>query len=128
MKLLLLFFFLLSVASLSAQDIFLQEESQSIEEKARVLTEAYQPELVMTGTQTRLFERKLAEFLIRAEKIKKMDLSTRDRLHLLRQLSVQESEEMVNILTRPQVKRYIKIKPGFQPIAMVVDSVKSKKQ
>lgn len=123
----LLFFLLFAVVRLSAQDVFLQDESQSTEEKARALTEDYQPELVMTGTQTRLFERKLGEFLIRSEEIKKMNLSTRDRLHMLRQLSAQENEEMANILTRPQVKRYMKLKPDLQPVAMVVDSIENKK-
>jgi uncharacterized protein (DUF1778 family) len=127
-KFLILFLFLLTVAAVSAQDVFLQEGDPSTEEEARTLVEHYQPELVMTGTQTRLFERKLSEFLLRAEKIKAMDISTEDRLHMLHQLSEQETEEMTNILTRPQVKRYVRLKPKFQPIAMVVDSVKSKKQ
>jgi hypothetical protein len=123
----LILFFTLSFVCLSAQDVFLQDESQSVEEKARALTENYQPELVMTGTQTRLFERKVGEFLIRGDEIKKMDISTRDKLHLLGQLSAQESAEIVNILSRPQVKRYMKIKSALQPIAMVVDTVKNKK-
>lgn len=124
--LVLLFFF--TVLSLSAQDVYFQEASQLTEDRARALTENYQPELVMTGKQTRLFERKLTEFLIRADEIKKLDLSTKDRLHLLRQLSAQENEEMANILTRPQVKRYMKVKQGIQPIAMVVDTVENSKQ
>ncbi len=124
----LIILLLFTVIGIRGQDAFLQnDESQATEKKARVLTEDYQSELVMTGSQTRQFERKLGEFLIRAEKIKKMDLTTRDRLHLLRQLSAQENEEMANILTRPQVKRYMKIKPKLQPVAMVVDSIENKK-
>ena len=82
----------------------------------------------MTGTQTRLFERKLGEFMIRSQNIKEMDISTEDRLYLLRDLSEQETEEMTNILTRPQVKKYVKVKPRLQPIAMVVDTVNKKKK
>lgn len=115
-----------SFGTIYGQDPLLQEGKITTEEKARDLTERYQPELVMTGTQTRLFERKLSEFLIRAEKIKKLDITTADKLHMLRQLSAQENEEMANILTRPQVKRYVKIKPGLQPVAMVVDSLSKK--
>ncbi len=124
----LIILLLFMVVGIRGQDAYVQNnESQSTEEKAKVLTEDYQPELVMTGSQTRLFERKLGEFLIRAEKIKKMDIPARDRLHLLRQLSAQENEEMANILTRPQVKRYMKIKPKLQPVAMVVDSIENEK-
>ncbi|MGB7394312.1 MAG: hypothetical protein WA913_07965 [Pricia sp.] len=123
-----LFFILFAATGLSAQDIFLQDENQSVEEKSRVLTEAYQPELVMTGTQTRLFERKLGEFMLRAEEIKAMDASTEERLRLLGELSEQETEEMANILTRPQIKKYVKVKSELQPIAMVVDSVNTNEQ
>ncbi|MDT7830558.1 hypothetical protein RQM65_17955 [Pricia sp. S334] len=115
-----------SFGTIYGQDPLLQEGKITTEEKARELTEKYQPELVMTGTQTRLFERKLSEFLIRAEKIKKLDITTEDKLHMLRQLSAQENEEMANILTRPQVKRYVKIKTELQPVAMVVDSLSKK--
>ena len=119
---------ILSVGTMHGQDPFLQEGKQTTEERARDLTEKYQPELVMTGTQTRLFERKLSEFLIRADEIKNLDISAEERLYMLRQLSAQENEEMANILTHPQVQRYINIKPELQPVAMVVDSLSKKEQ
>lgn len=119
---------LLSANIAYGQDPFLQEGNQTTEKRARVLTEKYQPEIVLTGTQTRLFERKLSEFLIRADKIKRMELPVKDRMQLLQELSVQENAEMANILSRPQVKRYVTVKSKIQPIAMVVDSVKTKEQ
>lgn len=55
----ILFIILLSASTTYGQDPFLQEGNQTTEERARVLTEKYQPEIVLTGTQTRLFKRKL---------------------------------------------------------------------
>lgn len=127
-NILLLFTIVLSAGTAYGQDPFFQEGSQETEKRARALTEKYQPELVMTGTQTRLFERKVSEFLIRADKIKQTELPIKEKLQLLQELSIQENGEMANILSRPQVKRYVKIKYNIQPIAMVVDSVKSEKQ
>lgn len=127
-KILILFTIFLSAVAALGQDPFLQEGSQATEKRARAITENYQPELVMTGTQTRLFERKVSEFLIRADKIKQMELPIREKMQLLQELSLQENGEMANILSRPQVKRYIKVKSNIQPIAMVVDSVKTKEQ
>lgn len=115
----ILFIILLTTIHVSAQDVFFQEGTPSTEQKARALVEEYQPELVMTGSQALLFEQKLSEFLLRAEKIRKMNLSTKDRLHMLSQLSEQETQEMVNILTRRQLKRYMKVKPKIQPITGV---------
>ncbi len=125
---LILFTIILSAVTAYGQDPFLQEGSQATEKRARALTEKYQPELVMTGTQTRLFERKVSEFLLRAEKIKQTELPVNEKMKLLQELSIQENGEMANILSRPQVKRYVTVKSNIQPIAMVVDSVKSGKQ
>lgn len=110
----------------NAQDTFFQKGNETSEERARLLTEAYQPELVMTGDQTLLFEKKLEEFLIREEEIKGLDVSPEDKLVLLTQLSEQQTAEMSNILTRPQLKRFTKVKYKLQPIAVVVDTVETK--
>ncbi|HET8736919.1 MAG TPA: hypothetical protein VFM69_09995, partial [Pricia sp.] len=55
----ILLIILFTTARVSAQDTFFQEGNPSTEQKARALVEAYQPELVMTGTQALLFEQKL---------------------------------------------------------------------
>lgn len=117
----------MGLSSINAQDTYLQEESQSVEERAKVLTKKYEPELVMTTDQALLFEKKLGEFLIRSNEIKQLNRPVKEKLQLLQELSAQENSEMANILSRRQVRRYAKVKSKLQPIAMVVDSVENKK-
>ncbi|MGB6153354.1 MAG: hypothetical protein WBG48_15350 [Pricia sp.] len=126
-NILILILTIMGLSSINAQDTYLQEESQSVEERAKVLTKKYEPELVMTTDQALLFEKKLGEFLIRSNEIKQLNRPVKEKLQLLQELSAQENSEMANILSRRQVRRYAKVKSKLQPIAMVVDSVENKK-
>ncbi|PKB00530.1 hypothetical protein B0O79_3997 [Flavobacteriaceae bacterium MAR_2009_75] len=111
------------VANLRGQDTYFQEGNRNSEAWAKSLTQAYQPELVMSGNQTLLFQKKLQEFLTRENKIQRSEMSPEDKLHLLSQLAQQQRAEMANILTRPQLKRYIKVKQEIQPVSIVVDTI-----
>jgi len=103
------------------QDTYFQDESEDIETLSRILTEKYQPELVMSSDQTLLFEKKISEFLIREKEIKtRQSLSVRQKMRLLKRLSRQETAEMGNILTRPQLRRYKKVKRRIQPVMITV--------
>ena len=100
-----------------AQDPYLQgDPSKKIRQQAKDLVRAYQPELVMDATQALLFEKKVIEFLMREEKIRQLNIPETEKLHLLKLLREQETAEMIDILTRPQLRHYERIKPRIQPI------------
>ena len=77
----------------------------------------------MGAEQKVLFEKKMTEFLIREEKIKKIEMSDREKLKTLTRLSAQETAEMRNILTRPQWRYYKKLKRKYQLIVVEVGEV-----
>lgn len=110
----------MGTATVSAQDTFFQDADPKTEAKARELTQKYQGELVMTGDQTLQFEKKLTEFLLRRQKIEAMDITTEDKLFMMNQLAQQEANEMGTILTRRQLRRYLKVQPELQPVQVTV--------
>ncbi|WP_192461466.1 hypothetical protein [Euzebyella saccharophila] len=111
------------VTSLRGQDIYFQEGNKSSETWAKTLTQAYQPELVMDGKQILQFQQKLEEFLIRENKIQKANMTPEDKMALLSELARQQRAEMSNILTKPQLRKYRKVRNEIQPIAVVVDTL-----
>ncbi|MBC6998361.1 hypothetical protein [Cytophaga sp. FL35] len=111
------------VTSLRGQDTYFQEGNKSSETWAKTLTQAYQPELVMDGKQILQFQQKLEEFLIRENKIQKANMTMEDKMALLSELARQQRAEMSNILTKPQLRRYRKVRNEIQPIAVVVDTL-----
>lgn len=111
------------VTSLRGQDTYFQEGNKSSETWAKTLTQAYQPELVMDGKQILQFQQKLEEFLIRENKILKANMTPEDKMALLSELARQQRAEMSNILTKPQLRRYGKVRNEIQPIAVVVDTL-----
>ncbi|AYN68119.1 hypothetical protein D1013_12425 [Euzebyella marina] len=111
------------VTIMRGQDTYFQEGSKSSETWAKSLTRAYQPELVLGSDQVLLFQKKLEEFLIRENKIQKAEMSPEDKMFLLSQLADQQRAEMSNILTRPQLRRYEKVKDQIQPVSVVVDTL-----
>ena len=103
-----------------AQDGYVQNGNETAEQQALALAKAYEGELGMSAEQAVLFQKKLEEFVIRANAIKARDFSTEEKLRLLTMLSEQETAEMGTILTLPQVRRYQELKKTIQPIAVVV--------
>ena len=101
-----------------AQDPILQEDNETLEDIAFNITETYNKELGLTGKQVILFQKKVEEYLIREERIHQSLTGTTklNRLHKLREL---ETLEMGDILTRPQLNLYKKLKPQIQPLAVV---------
>jgi len=114
--------FLLGICTTTAvaQDTFFQDADPQTEEKAKNLTQKYQSELVMTGDQTLLFQKKLTEFMLRRQNIKAMDVTTEDKLFLLNELAQQEANEMGTILTRRQLRQYLRVQPELQPVQVIV--------
>ena len=103
-----------------AQDGYVQNGNETAEQQALALAKAYEGELGMSAEQAVLFQKKLEEFVIRANTIKARDFTTEEKLRLLTTLSEQETVEMGTILTLPQVRRYQELKKTIQPIAVVV--------
>jgi hypothetical protein len=89
-----------------------------VEKEAKVITNKYLPELGMTGQQVLLFQQKVAEFLIRKNKIE-TELNGKEKLNALYKLQVEETGEMNDILTQPQMEVYKKVKPKFQPLEKI---------
>ena len=113
---------LLNTGSIFAQDAYFQEADQEVHEAAKKLVETYTPELVLSGNQLLQFESKVKEFLIRRSRVDaEQHMTTREQLKLLKRISKQENAEMQNILTRPQFRRYVKIKRKIQPVYVVLN-------
>ncbi len=113
---------LLNTGSLFAQDAYFQEADQEIRKASKKLVETYTPELVLSGNQLLQFESKVKEFLIRRSRVDaEQHMTTREQLKLLKRISKQENAEMQNILTRPQLRRYVKIKRKIQPVYVVLN-------
>ncbi len=101
-----------------SQDPYLQESSVKAKEQAIEITNEYTPELGLSGEQQLLFQQKVEEFLIRRYKIEN-EISGREKLELLYQLQQEETAEMNDILTRPQLLVYKEVKPRIQPLEIV---------
>lgn len=114
----LLFFIMLLVSSVTAiaQDTYLQSNvEEATEEKAKKLTNAYNEILVLSSKQVLLFEKKIVEFLIRKKNI----LDTYEGEEELKMLVINqqnETAEMGDILTRPQLDLYKQYKMELQPL------------
>lgn len=114
-----LFLLMLSLGvSAYAQDPFLQKSDPEAQEQAIQITDQYNKQLALTGEQTLLFQQKVEEFLIRRNEIENQ-VEGREKLDLLRKLQNEETAEMQDILTRPQLLVYKKIKSNIQPLEVV---------
>ncbi|TDQ31359.1 hypothetical protein [Zeaxanthinibacter enoshimensis] len=118
---LLLGFLFLAPVDINAQDPYLQTENKTAEEIAIALTRDYQAELGMTVEQGSKFRQKVEEFQIRRQKIDKMDLPMPEKMVLMKKLSRQETAEIANILTNPQLRAYKRLKRSMQPEQVTIN-------
>ncbi len=118
MKKLLLLLFVFTTLSGFSQDPFLQKSNPQAKEEAIKITNLYIPELSLTGKQQLLFQQKVEEFLIRRYNIE-AEFEGKEKLNLLYQLQQEETDEMKDIITRPQLKVYKQVKPKIQPLEKV---------
>ncbi|MAP81166.1 MAG: hypothetical protein CL526_08765 [Aequorivita sp.] len=98
-----------------SQDPLLQNSNAKVEMEAKELTNQYTAKLSLTGEQQLLFEQKVAEFLISRNKIE-AKYSGKEKLNKLYKLQKEETAEMNDILTRPQLEVYKRVKLKFQPL------------
>ncbi|WP_310991892.1 hypothetical protein [Aequorivita marina] len=101
-----------------SQDPFLQNSNPQAKKKAVEITNKYIPELGLTGEQQLLFQQKVEEYVLRRNKLK-AEFSEKEKLNLLYQLQEEETADMQDILTRPQLEVYKQVKPKFQPLEKV---------
>lgn len=101
-----------------AQDPYLQKPNPEATKEAITLTDRYNLELALTGEQKLLFQQKVAEFLIRRQKVEE-NLTGKEKLDFLFQLQEEETAEMADILTRPQLQVYKEVRPDIQPLEVI---------
>ncbi len=123
MKKLLPLLFLFINTIVFSQDPILQNSNERAEQEAIEITNLYIPKLALTGKQQLLFENKVEEFLIRRYEIDST-YEGREKLDLLYKLQEQETTEMNNIITQPQMNVYRKVKPSIQPLETVKKKAK----
>lgn len=116
-KLIVLLVLFVSFSSLG-QDTHLQVGSETLQEKAKVITDKYVDVLGLRANQELIFRKKVEEFLIREEEIKATS-EGKEMLNKMVALRQNEAAEMGNILTRIQLNRYKEVRPEIQPLARV---------
>ncbi len=111
---------MITTSALAQNPMTQNSDNLELEQQARALTKKYNDQLALRGKQMNLFEIKVEEFLINEQKIRNSNLSTEQKLVELQKNYDMESADMGDILTRPQLKLYKKLKPEYQPIEPVV--------
>lgn len=98
-------------------------ETPEVRAKAEKLTEIYNAQLGLDGSQLPVFENKVADYLTLAKEIRSA-YKGKEALDKLTKLMVKESLEMKDILTRIQYNEYKKIRQSIQPLKIVEPSEK----
>lgn len=118
MKNLIVLVLLFISASAFSQDPFLQESNPNAKKIAVKITNEYNKDLALSGEQQVLFQQKVEEFLIKRNKIEK-EYSGREKLDMLVEMQLDETDEMHDILTEAQMVYYKKAKTTLQPLETV---------
>lgn len=106
---------LMLTLSAVAQDEYVQSNTNAFEAEAKTITKTYNKQLALTSKQLLLFQKKVEEFLIRQADIEEK-YSGKEKLDLIYGLQRNETAEMGNILTQPQMELYKQMKPTVQPL------------
>lgn len=115
MKHLILFFSLLFLQQASATIAIFQDGDVITKAKAKELTKKYQADLGLDSDQTAKLEKVVAGYMMRKAKIKVLNVSDGDKKVMLKQLTMQENEDMAAMLSKGQYKKYIKAKLKLEP-------------
>lgn len=116
-KLIFILLLLISFTAFSQDPVF-QNSNETAEQEAIEITNSYDLKLALTEKQELLFQRKVEEFLIRKYKIESA-YKGKQKLDLLFSLQQEETAEMNDILTRPQMDVYKQVRPTIQPLDTV---------
>jgi len=115
MKQLIVLFSLLLTVQLGTANTPVQDGEGMIEAKAKELTKKYKAELALDATQATKFQSILASYMQKKAKAKKLDVSEGDRAVMIKQLAAQEGEDIAELLSKGQYKKYLKAKGRLQP-------------
>ncbi len=115
MKKLITVLTLLLTFSVTAQDEYVQNDTNTFEAEAKKITSTYNKQLALTSKQVLLFQKKVQEFLIRKADIERK-YNGKEKLDLIYGLQQNETAEMGDILTQPQMELYKQMKPTVQPL------------
>lgn len=115
MKQLILLFGLLLTVQVSTANITFQDGDGIIKAKAKELTQKYKVDLGLDAAQTAKFTTILENYLLKKAKTKKANISEGDKTVMIKQLSIQESEDIADLLSKSQYKKYVKAKLKLQP-------------
>jgi alpha-L-fucosidase len=115
MKQLILLFTVLLMTQASAADGLIQDDEGMLVAKAKELTKQYGKELGLDTNMTAQFEEIVLGYMTRKAKAEKLNVSESDKKVMLKQLSMQENEDMTALLSKGQYKKYLKAKIKLQP-------------
>jgi len=115
MKHLIFLFSVLLMTQASASDNLLQDNEGMLKAKAKELTKKYAVELGLEANQTAQFEEIILGYLVKKTKAQQLNVSEVDKLGIIGQLGEQENEDMADLLSKGQYKKYVKAKMKLQP-------------
>jgi hypothetical protein len=115
MKHLILFLSLLFLQQADARVAIFQDGEAIAKAKAKELTKKYQTDLELDSSQSINFEKIITGYIIRRLKIKELNVSDGDKKVMVKQLNIQENEDMAAMLSKGQYKKYLKAQIKLQP-------------
>ena len=115
MKHLILLFSVLLMTQASAVDSLVQDDEGMLKAKAKELTKKYGTELGLDTKMTAQFEEIVLGYMTRKAKAQQLNVSEGDKKVMLKQLGMQENEDMAALLSKGQYKKYLKAKMKLQP-------------
>ena len=115
MKYLILLFSVLLFTQANAANSLIQDDEGMLKAKAKELTKKYGAELGLDANMTAQFEEIVLGYLTRKAKTQQLNVSEDDKKVMLKQLNMQENEDMAALLSKGQYKKYLKAKIKLQP-------------
>ena len=115
MKHLIFLFSVLLMTQASASDNLMQDNEAMLKAKAKELTKKYAVELGLEANQTAQFEEIILGYIVKKAKAQQLNVSEVDKLGIIGQLGEQENEDMADLLSKGQYKKYVKAKMKLQP-------------
>jgi len=115
MKHFILLFSVLLMTQVNANDGLVQDDTAMLKAKAKELTKKYTAELGMDAGKTAMFEEIVLGYMTRRSKMKQLNVADRDKQVMLKQLAIEENEDMAELLPKGQYKKYLKAKTKLQP-------------
>ncbi len=115
MRKFILLFSVLFLTQIGSANTILQDGDAMIKAKALELAKKYTAELGLGSDQLADFEQILTSYMLKKTKMGKLNIPESDKAVMLKQLAIQENEDMATILSKGQLKKYLKAKVRLQP-------------